>query len=410
MDTTDFKSHDQLQGPPHTKGRNIISGTAGAVLFAVMLSMTTPANATYIQTNLVSDGSVSGTTVDTNLINPWGIATSATSPLWVSDNGSGFATIYNGSGNALPLVVTIPPNAGGTGHGTPTGQVFNGTSDFNGDVFIFATEDGTIAGWRGALGTIAERAADNSASGAVYKGLAIGTYLSANYLYTANFHSGQIDVFDSNFSQTSVTGNFTDPNLPAGYAPFNIQNIGGSLIVTYAKQDASGTNDVAGAGNGYVDVFDTNGVFIRRLVSGGSLNSPWGLAQAPGNFGAFSNALLVGNSGDGIINAFDMTTGNLLGSLDDVTNTPISIDGLWALDFGNGGNGGLTNELFFTAGPNDGANGLFGKLTSTTVGAAPEPATLGLFGIGAVAFMLSRSRRYARSRGACGELFINSTV
>jgi uncharacterized protein (TIGR03118 family) len=395
MNTTYFRAHDSVISVGRKINRVVFCTPAVVAIVVAALGFAAPANATYIQTNLVSDGSVSGTTVDPNLINPWGMAASTTSPFWVADNGSGLATLYDGSGSVVPLVVKIPPYPGGTGPGTPTGQVFNAGLDFHGNRFIFAAEDGTIAGWRNALGTTAERLADNSPSGAVYKGLAIGSYLSANYLYAANFHSGQIDVFDGNLSQTILGGNFTDPNLPSGYAPFNIQNIGGNLIVTYALQDASGMDDVAGAGNGFVDVFDTNGTFIRRLVSGGALNSPWGLALAPGDFAEFSSALLVGNSGDGHINAFDMTTGIFLGVLDDVANIPIVIDGLRALDFGNGGSGGLTNELFFTAGPNDEANGLFGKLTP---GAVPEPATLGLMGIGAAAFKLSRSRRSGRGR------------
>lgn len=363
--------------PVHPTQRSF-SRILGVVSLATFLGFIPCANATYIQSNLVSDGSVSGTTADPNLINPWGMAASATSPLWVSDNGSGLATLYNGSGTAQGLVVTIPPPAG-SGPSKPTGQAFNSSSGFNNDRFIFATEDGTIAGWRGALGTNAELLVNNSAAGAVYKGLAIGSNVSGTYLYAANFKSGQIDIFNSSLVPTLLLGSFSDPSLPAGYAPFNIQNIGSKLYITYALQDGTKSGDVAGAGNGYVDVFDTDGNFVRRLISAGSLNSPWGLAMAPINFGGFSNDLLVANSGDGLINAFDPLTGNLLGSIEDVTNNPILIDGLRALDFGNGGNGGLTDELFFTAGPNNGANGLFGKIVATSV---PEPATLWLFGFG----------------------------
>ena len=259
------------------------------------------------QTNLVSDLPGVARVMDPDLVNPWGMAFSSSSPIWVSDNGQGLATIYNGAGVKQGLVVSIP--APGGGQGAPTGQVFNGGSGFNGDRFLFSTEDGTIAGWRGALGTTAELGADQSGAGAVFKGLALATNGSNSYLYATDFHNGTVDVFDSTFSKVSLTGTFTDPGLPSGFAPFGIQAFGGKLYVTYAMQDAAKHDDVPCPGCGFVDVFNTDGTFVQRLVSMGALNSPWGLAWAPGNFGKFSNDLLVGNFGDGTINAFDPMTG-----------------------------------------------------------------------------------------------------
>jgi uncharacterized protein (TIGR03118 family) len=230
----------------------------------------------------------------------------------------------------------------------------------------------------------------------VYKGLALGTSSSGATLYATNFRSGKVDVFNNAFGPASLSGTFTDPNLPTGYAPFGIQNINGKLYVTYAVQDSAKHDDVAGAGNGIVDIFDTNGNFLQRLVSNGqltpsaSLNSPWGLALAPSNFGQFSSDLLVGNFGDGTINVFDPTTGAFLGTLDDASGNPIVIQGLWGLLFGNGGNGGATDELFFSAGiPGPDSiedHGLFGTLT------VPEPSTMALFMSGVVLLALRRRR------------------
>jgi len=391
MQSVIFRTHGFLNGSGHGIAERGHARAAVAVLFLIELIFAMPANAGYIQTNLVSDGGVSGTATDPALVNPWGMAASSGSPLWVSDNGTGLATVYNGLGVKQGLTVSIPP-IGGTDAAKPTGQVFNSSSTFNGDSFIFATENGTISGWRGSLGTTTELLFDNSTNGAVYKGLAIGGIAANTYLYAANFNSGQIDVFKDN-AAPSLPGSFTDPTLPSGYAPFNIQHIGSSLFVTYALQDGTKKNDVAGAGNGYVDEFGLNGNFIRRVISNGPLNSPWGLTYAPSTFGQFSNALLVGNSGDGLINAFDVLTGTFLGSLADLTNTPLAIDGLRGLLFGNGGNGGQTNELFFTAGPNEGTDGLFGKITTTDAPASvPEPATFGLFIAGLTALLRARFR------------------
>jgi uncharacterized protein (TIGR03118 family) len=321
----------------------------------------------FSQTNLVSNIPGMAQFTDPNLRNPWGISASGTSPMWVSDNGAGVTTLYRGDGTKVPLTVVIPPGAGsGDAQGTPTGTVFNGTGAFRGDRFLFATEDGTLAGWPG-TGVVARTEVDNSlpAPGAVYKGLALGSTATGDRLYAANFRSGAVDVFDSNFSPA---GSFTDPKIPASYAPFNVQNLGGRLYVTFAMRDATGHDDVAGRGHGFVDAFDVNGNLLGRLVTHGQLDSPWGLAIAPPSFGKFAGDLLVGNFGDGRINAYTLDKGNFRGALRDaMTGEPITIEGLWALRVGNGGggtNGGDPNAVYFTAGINDEADGLFGKITN----------------------------------------------
>jgi len=319
----------------------------------------------YVQTTLQTNSS------DPDLVNPWGISFSAGSPFWVSDNGSGKATIYNSAGIKQGLVVSMP-----AGSFDVDGQVFNGTSSFHGDSFLFATEDGTITGWRGALGTNAETLF--AVKGAEYKGLAISP--TGSTLYATNFATGKIDVFSS----TGLTGSFSDPSVPAGYAPFNIEDIDGKLYVTYALRGPTG-DDVAGAGHGFVSVFDPTTHTFSRLVTQGVLNSPWGLAVAPANFGGLSNDLLVGNFGDGTINAFNPLSGSLIGTLAGVSDTPLVDDGLWGLTFGNGGSGGLVDSLYITAGPNDESGGLFARIDNV---ATPEPSTLllGIAGLAALYF------------------------
>jgi uncharacterized protein (TIGR03118 family) len=324
----------------------------------------------YKQTNLVSDVAGLATHTDPDLINPWGIAHSSSSPWWVNDNGTGLATLYDGSGVKQGLKVTIPPPAGSPAGttSTPTGIVFNpSTTDFGGAHFIFDTEDGTISAWTSGTSAVLEK--DNSAKGAVYKGLALATVNGTGHLFATNFHDGTIEEYDNAFNRVTLpSGAFTDHHIPHSFAPFGIANINGDLFVTYAKQNAAKHDDVAGPRRGFVDEFDTSGHLIQRVATRGTLNSPWGLAMAPSNFGQFSSDLLVGNFGDGRINAFK-PIGNgkfqFVDQLRDSKGQPITIDGLWSLAFGNGGAAGPTNTLFFSAGINGEADGLFGSLTAS---------------------------------------------
>jgi uncharacterized protein (TIGR03118 family) len=240
-------------------------------------------------------------------------------------------------------------------------MVYNGTGGFMGDTFIFATEDGTISGW--SSGASATLRVDHSTAGAVYKGLAIGSAGSTNYIYATNFVGGTVEVFDTTYAAASLgAGAFVDPTLPAGFNPFGIQVLGGKVYVTYAERVGTDTDETSGPGLGYVSVFNTDGTFVQRLISQGALNAPWGLALAPASFGAFGNALLVGNFGDGHINAYNASTGALMGALTDANGQAVSIDGLWGITFGNGGSAGGANQLYFTAGPQAEAHGLFGVL------------------------------------------------
>jgi uncharacterized protein (TIGR03118 family) len=330
---------------------------------ALTLLLAASAHAQYTRTDLVTDAT------DPNLVNGWGLTRSSGSPFWVSDNFTGKSTLYNGLGQkfplAKPLVVTIPPAPNGAATGTPTGDVFNITtanptpsfSVSNGvasapAVFIFATFDGTISGWSPGLDlTHALIGADRSKEGAVYTGLAISSDASGDFLYAAdNGPNSRVDVFDKNFH---LVNSFTDPEIKGGFAPYGIQNIGGNLWVTFGGNKSAA---------GFVVEFNPNGTVLLRIT--GPLHSPWGLAMAPGDFGPFSNALLIANNvPDGRINAFDPTSGAFLGTLRDANGQAIVINQVWALQFGNDGNGGKHNELFFTAGPNNYANGLFGKIT-----------------------------------------------
>jgi len=367
----------------------MVTFAALAVMLIVphLRSAVTAAAPTFTQTNLVSDVPGMAKITDPNLVNPWGMALGVNSGFWISDNGSGKGTTYDGTGQPIPsgspLVVTIP-GPGNKGQGTPTGVATNDTTGFvisAGGVSapstqLFSTEDGTIAGWNSSVNaTKAVIAVDNSASGAVYKGLAIGFNGSGAFLFATNFHAGTVDVFDSKFQPVHSGGMFKDPHLPSGYAPFGIAAINSKLYVTYALQDVDKKDDVAGAGNGFIDIFDTEGNLQGRFTSQGPLNSPWGMAWAPfEGFGKFDNTLLVGNFGDGSINAFDFDSGEFVGKVSNASNTPINIPGVWALQFGLGVAGASSNTLFFTAGIASEKHGLFGSLTVNPSSVPPTGA------------------------------------
>jgi len=314
----------------------------------------------FTQTNLTSDAGIGGTQKDANLVNPWGMSRSSGSPWWLADNGSNLSTLYTSTGSTVPLVVSVP--------GGPTGTVFNGATDFdlNGKpaAFIFSTEGGTILAWNGgAAATIVA-----SKTNAVYKGLAIATIKGANYLYATDFRHAQVDILDSNFQYVTLESGAgrpfsIDDGRMKGFAPFNIQNIGGTLYVTFAKQDSQKHDEVDGPGLGFVAAFTPTGRLLQIFETGPWLNAPWALAEAPGDFGPASHTLLVGNFGSGQIASYDRVTGRFLTLLEDASGAPLWIDGLWGLSFGNDGSAGKATVLYFTAGPNNENNGLFGTLT-----------------------------------------------
>jgi len=341
----------------------------------------------FTQTNLVSDVPGLANTTDSHLKNPWGVSFSATSPFWVSNQATGTATLYDGAGNITPLVVTIPAGAPPNG---PTGQVFNNASTgflVNGTKsnFIFDTLGGTIAAWNGSAGTTAVQMA--ATPGAIYTGLAQDTAGGSTFLYAAN-STGNIHVFDSSWNDVTgsmFAGKFADPSPVAGFVPFNIQTVGSNLYVTYAQLTPFGT----GLPGGYVDEFDANGNFIKRIATGGALFAPWGITLAPASFGSFSNDLLIGNFGNGEILAYDATTDLFLGTLDGANGQPLDNPFLWALETRTGGTNVNTDAVYFTAGINNQADGLFGEITATT----PEPATIFGTASGLIALMLSGVRR-----------------
>ncbi len=316
----------------------------------------------YQTTQLVADTAGARYT-DAHLVNGWGIAFNPTAYVWVANAGTATSTLYDGNGVPQSLVVATPSS--------PTGIVYNGSAGFvvsaaglsGASPFIFATEEGLLAGWSPTVNLNATVIAhDGSATGTVYKGLALAAQGGANFLYATDFHNGKVDVFDANFTQVAAAGGFVDPALPAGYAPFGIQAIGGRLYVTFAQQDAAAHDEIDGAGLGIVDVFDSAGTLVKRLATAGALNAPWGLALAPAGFGPFSGALLVGNFGDGKINAFNPDTGAMLGTLSTAGGTPIVVDGLWGIAFGNGINAQPATTLFYAAGPAGESHGAYGRI------------------------------------------------
>ncbi len=390
----------------HQTKQNCMQWACAGLLLAAAGSLaaqttSAPSN-TYLAHNLVSDLAKNADQQDSNLVNPWGIGFGPT-PFWVGNNGTGTATLYAGTGAIIPLVVTIPQAANAGTAGPVTGVIFNPfTSNANAfsvqagkpALFIFCSEDGVISGWNQAVsGAKASILFDNSKSGAIYTGCAMGGTAAAPYLFAANFKTGSVDVYDANlnlnpapYNQSalplpySTSSSFSNPAIPGGFAPFNVQNIGGTLFVTYARQNAQKHSYAGGPGDGYVALFNVNGSLISNLVSEGPLNSPWGMAIAPANFGPFSGALLVGNFTDGKINAFNATTGAMLGTLDDSTGNPIAIPGLWSLNFGGGAQGEDPGTLYITAGIGGGPNNdpiqSHGLLAS--IQAAPSFATAGI--------------------------------
>ena len=323
----------------------------------------------FAQRNLVSDVPGEAEIMDPNLVNAWGLAFGPNTPAWVSDAEKDVSTLYAGGVNGspvtkIPLTVSIPG-------GAPTGMVFNSSPGFvvhsgsssGAAAFLFSSETGHITGWSPAVPPSTEAQNAVTVPGAIFKGLAIANADGGPRIYATDFHNGQVDVWDSGFARVNKPGAFHDSRIPSGFAPFGIQTVNGDVVVTYAKQDEDAEDDVAGVGNGFVDVYDTDGNLLRRFARRGPLNSPWGIALAPQGFGRASGALLIGNFGDGRIHAYDPVSGKLLGALRDKRGKRISIDGLWALEFGNGVIG-TRETLLFTAGPEEEEHGLFGELTA----------------------------------------------
>lgn len=327
---------------------------------------TTPSSA-YKETDLVADiAGLNAPIIDPTFKNGWGISVGSTGNFWLSSNHGGVTTIYDSTGATKLAAITIP-SRNGTDAGSPTGVIFNSSTDFKGYLFIYSSEDGVISGWQVSSGfkSAAKLATDPSVD-AVYKGIAMATNGASNNLYVADFKENKIVIYDKNFAPTTVSGNFTEtglPAIPSDFGPFGIQNVGGLLYVTYAKHKPAPDNgdDLSGLGNGYVSVFNPDGTFVKRFASNGTLNSPWGITTAPATFGDFKNAILISNFGDGTINGYDATSGNYIGQLKDASGNVIHIDGLWGLMFTTAIHTD-PNALYFTAGPGGENHGVFGYL------------------------------------------------
>jgi uncharacterized protein (TIGR03118 family) len=370
-----MKNRMRIQTTQHGSAKSTLqSWFAGTLLLAVVCSFAVTARGDqdrpghYVQTNLVADQPDVALLLDTNLVNAWGISSGPSTPFWISDNGSGLSTLYavtyvNGVVQVAKqgLEVSIP------GDGNPTGQLFDGTGSFNGDIFIFASEDGTISGWKGSLGTSAEVLVPGSS--AVYKGIALVNTAIGPMLLVANFSNGTLDAYGTDLK---LAGQFSDSHAPAGYAPFNVMVLGNTVFVTFAKQDDKKHDDVKGPGHGLIDIFNPVTMKFHRFATGSdagghlrAINSPWGMAIAPKGFGRHEDQLLVGNFGSGTIMSFE-ADGEFQGLLRGVHEGAIVIDGLWGLKFGNDGKGGRSSTLYFTAGPDDENHGLFGSLDPLT--------------------------------------------
>jgi uncharacterized protein (TIGR03118 family) len=353
--------------------RFALTRRAAALLLSILAAGSSSFAQHYTRTDLITDQSTVLPT-DPNLVNAWGLSRSSRSPWWVSDNGMGVSSLYDGTGAIIALgpqgTVTIP-TPDGTGTSAPTGTVYNYTTGFQvakdaPAVFLFVTEDGTIAGWNPTVNLNTAVLKVKRPGQAVYKGCAIAQFDRQFFLYATNFVGGKVEVFNSTFAPIHLAATaFRDPGISSAYAPFNIQNVGGNLVVTFAKRQAGSEDEAHGPGLGFVDVFNSRGQLLQRLQHGPFLNAPWGITLAPSDFGVFSHRLLIGNFGDGTIHAFNLVTGKMVGTLLDATSgDALSIDGLWALGFGNNQTAGLATDLYFTAGPEDETHGLLGKITA----------------------------------------------